>query len=384
MNWNELNKLPTPCYVIDEAKIIANGEILKNLQAKTGAKILLAQKAFSCYDLYPTIEPFLAGTEASGLFEARLGYEYLGHKEVHVFSAAYKANDFEEILKYAGHIVFNSPRQLALYGPKAKVLGKSIGLRINPECSTQDHAIYDPCAPGSRLGTTKAQWDEHMTPELISLLDGLHFHTLCEQKFEPLARTFKVVEEKWGKYLHKLKWINMGGGHYITHKDYELKALEDFLLYVRNTYDTQVYMEPGEAFVLNAGYLLTTVLDLPVNSETKLCIVDASGACHMPDVIEMPYTPPMVGAARPHEKEFTYRIGSQTCLAGDVVGEYSFDHPLVEGERLAFADMAYYTMCKSNTFNGMPLPSIYVAHANGSLELIKSFGYEDFKYRLGK
>lgn len=384
MNWNELNKLKTPCYVIDEEKIIANGKILKALQEQTGVKILLAQKAFSCYDLYPTMEPYLAGTEASGLFEARLGFEHLGNKEVHVFSAAYKADDFEEILKYAGHIVFNSPRQLALYGAKAKAYGKSIGLRINPECSTQDHAIYDPCSPGSRLGTTKAQWDKYMTPELIALLDGLHFHTLCEQKFEPLARTFKVVEEVWGEYLPKLKWINMGGGHYITHKDYELQDLETFLVNVRNTYGLQVYMEPGEAFVLNAGYILTTVLDLTVNGNTNICIVDASAACHMPDVIEMPYSPPMVNAGKAREKVFTYRIGSQTCLAGDVVGDYSFDHQLEEGERLAFSDMAYYTMCKSNTFNGMPLPSIYVAHTDGTIELLKSFSYEDFKYRLGK
>ena len=384
MNWNELNKLPTPCYVIDEEKIIANGKILKAVQDNTGAKILLAQKAFSCYDLYPVMEPYLAGSEASGLYEARLGYEYLGNKEVHVFSAAYKSEDFEEILKYADHIVFNSPRQLELYGAKAKAAGKSVGLRINPECSTQKHAIYDPCAPGSRLGTTKAQWDEHMTQELINLLDGLHFHTLCEQGFAPLETTFKVVEEKWGKYLPNLKWINMGGGHYITHKDYDVPALENLLNYIRTTYNLQVYMEPGEAFVLNAGYILTTVLDLPVNGDTNICLVDASASCHMPDVIEEPYSPPMVDAGKAGEKTYTYRIGSQTCLAGDVVGDYSFDHKLVEGERLAFADMAYYTMCKNNTFNGMPLPSIYVAHTNGAIELLKSFGYEDFKYRLGK
>ena len=384
MDWNKLKDLPTPCYVIDEAKLIANGEILKSVQERTGAKILLAQKAFSCYDLYPTLKPYLAGTEASGLYEAMLGAEYLGDKEVHVFSAAYKSSDLEEILKYADHIVFNSPGQLARHGAWSKAYGKSIGLRINPECSTQDHAIYDPCAPGSRLGTTKEQWDKEMTPQLIEILDGLPFHTLCEQFFAHLENTFQVVEEKWGQYLPKLKWLNMGGGHYITHKDYKVNALVQFLRDLRKKYKLDIYLEPGEAFVYEGGYLLTTVLDLPVNGDTKLCLVDASAACHMPDVIEMPYSPPMVNAGKAGEKEFTYRIGSQTCLAGDVVGDYSFDHELALEERLAFADMAYYTMVKSNTFNGMALPSIYVAHADGDIELIKSFSYEDFKSRLGK
>lgn len=384
MDLNLVKNLPTPAYVLDEAQLIANGKALLGIQQRTGCKILLAQKAFSAYDLYPVLEPFLAGTEASGLYEARLGAEHMSGKECHVFSAAYKEKDFVEILQYADHIVFNSPTQLAKYGPRAKAAGKQVGLRINPECSTQDHAIYDPCAPGSRLGTTRAQWDILMTPELINLLDGLHFHTLCEQGAEALERTLAAVETKFGIFLPDLKWLNCGGGHYITQKAYNVPLLEKLLVRMHEAYGLQMYLEPGEAVVLNAGYLLTTVLDLAQNGPTKLCILDASGACHMPDVIEMPYRPPMVDTGLPGEKPYTYRLGSQTCLAGDVIGEYSFDHPLQEGERLAFADMALYTMCKNNTFNGMPLPAIYVAHADGRIELLKAFGYEDFKYRLGK
>ena len=384
MDLQKLTALPTPAYIIDEAQLVANGKILHTIQDHTGCKILLAQKAFSAYDLYPLLAQFLAGTEASGLFEARLGAEHMPGKECHVFSAAYKKADFEEILKYADHIVFNSPTQLATYGPAAQKAGKQIGLRINPECSTQSHAIYDPCAPGSRLGTTRAQWDALMTPELLGLLDGLHFHTLCEQGAEALDQTLQAVTQKFGDVLPRLKWLNCGGGHYITHKDYNVPLLEQLLKDLKTRYGLQVYLEPGEAVVLNAGYLTTTVLDLTHNNNVQLCILDASGACHMPDVIEMPYQPPLVNAGKAGEKTYTYRLGSQTCLAGDVIGDYSFDRPLKIGDRLAFADMALYTMCKNNTFNGMPLPDIYLAHADGQIELLKHFGYEDFKYRLGK
>ncbi len=384
MDMNLLKSLPTPSYLIDEGQLIANGRILKGIQEQTGCKILLAQKAFSAYDCYPAMKPFLAGTEASGLFEARLGKEYWQEGECHVFCGAYRESEMPEMLTYADHIVFNSPRQLEKYGNIAKAAGKSIGLRINPECSTQSHAIYDPCAPGSRLGTTRDQWDALMTPELIALLDGLHFHTLCEQHVEPFEQTYAAVKAKWSDILPHLQWLNCGGGHYITHASYDIPRLERLLLQIRQDFDLQVYLEPGEACVLNAGYLLTTVLDLPKNGETNLCLVDCSGACHMPDVIEMPYRPPLLDSGLPGEKPFTYRIGSQTCLSGDIIGDYSFDMPLEEGSRLAFADMALYTMCKNNTFNGMPLPSIYVARANGDVELLRAFGYEDFRYRLGR
>ncbi len=375
--------LPTPCYVIDEARLIENGRILKQVQEHTGCRILLAQKAFSNYDLYPAIAPYLAGTEASGLYEARLGYEYMPDKECHVFCGAYREQDFEELLCYADHIVFNSPSQLKRFGAAAKAAGKSVGLRINPECSTQEgHEIYDPCAAGSRLGTTLAQWQAQMTEELVSLLDGLHFHTLCEQDSDALEITLHAVEEKFGCYLSRMKWLNMGGGHHITREGYDIPRLEHCILHMRDSYGLTIYLEPGEAVALNAGYLLTSVLDT-LNNGCDIAILDMSAACHTPDVIEMPYRPPLYRSGEAGEKSVTYRLGGPTCLAGDIIGDYSFDQPLSEGSRLLFEDMAIYSTCKNNTFNGMPLPDIWQACADGSYKLLARFGYEDFRYRLG-
>ncbi|MBQ8612608.1 MAG: carboxynorspermidine decarboxylase [Ruminiclostridium sp.] len=376
--------LHTPCYILDEEKLIANGRILKGVQDRTGCKILLAQKAFSNYDLYPVIAPFLAGTEASGLYEARLGAEMMSGKETHVFCAAYREDEFEELLRYAGHIVFNSPSQLKKFGARAKAAGKEIGLRINPECSTQEgHEIYDPCAEGSRLGTTLSQWEEQMTEELAEMLDGLHFHTLCEQDSDALETTLDAVEERFGKYLHGMKWLNMGGGHHITREDYDIERLERCILRMRDRYNLQIYLEPGEAVALNAGYLLTEVLDTLKNGETNIAILDMSAACHTPDVIEMPYRPPLYNSGGAGELAVTYRLGGPTCLAGDIVGDYSFNMPLEEGDRLLFEDMAIYSTCKNNTFNGMPLPYIYKLTVAGEFELLAAFGYEDFRCRLG-
>lgn len=377
--------LPTPCYVLDEAQLRRNGELLASVSAHTGAKILLAQKAFSNYNLYPVLAPYLAGTEASGLYEARLGREEMPQGEIHVFCGAYRAEEFDALLQYADHIVFNSPRQLEKFGAKAKAAGKSVGLRINPECSTQEgHEIYDPCAPGSRLGTTRAQWDNHMTPDLVALLDGLHFHTLCEQDSDALETTLDAVAEKFGDVLPQMSWLNFGGGHHITRPGYDIPRLERCIRRAQEAWGVCVYLEPGEACALNAGYLVTSVLDLPVNGETKLAILDMSAACHTPDVLEMPYRPPLFGAGDAGEKMWTYRLGGPTCLSGDVIGEYSFDAPLREGDHLIFGDMAIYTTCKNNTFNGMPLPGIWVLHADKSLENLRSFGYADFKTRLGR
>ena len=374
----------TPCYVLDEAKLIANGEVLKGVQDRTGCKILLAQKAFSNFNMYSAIAPYLAGTEASGLFEARLGAEEMPDKECHVFCAAYREDEFEELLKYAGHIVFNSPSQLKRFGKRAKAAGKSVGLRINPECSTQEgHEIYDPCAKGSRLGTTLAQWKAEMTEELISLLDGLHFHTLCEQNSDALETTLDAVEEKFGAYLSRMKWLNMGGGHHITREDYDIERLECCIIRMRDKYGLQIYLEPGEAVALNAGFLVTTVLDTLKNGDTDIAILDMSAACHTPDVIEMPYRPPLYKSGEKGELAYTYRLGGPTCLAGDIVGDYSFENALKVGDRLIFEDMAIYSTCKNNTFNGMPLPDIWAAKADGSYKLLARFGYEDFKYRLG-
>ena len=377
--------LPTPCYILDEAQLHRNGEILAGLAERTGCRVLLAQKAFSNYDLYPLLSRYLAGTEASGLYEARLGAEKMPGKEVHVFSAAYREEEFDELLRAADHIVFNSPRQLAKFGHKAKAAGKSIGLRINPECSTQEgHEIYDPCAPGSRLGTTREQWDRSMIPALTDLLDGLHFHTLCEQDSDALEITLQAVAEKFWDVLPRMKWLNMGGGHHITRPGYDMARLERCIRSAQERWDVQVYLEPGEACALNAGYLACRVLDVLRNGDTSLAILDTSAACHMPDVLEMPYRPPLFGADDAGVLPNTYRLGGPTCLSGDVIGDYSFAVPLCEGDLLLFGDMAIYTTCKNNTFNGMPLPAIYVLHEDGSMECLKSFGYEDFKQRLGR
>lgn len=370
-------QIRTPYFLVDEKRLIQNLELLKKVEEEGPCRILLAQKAFSMFSVYPLIRKYLAGSTASGLYEARLGKEEFGG-ETHVFSPAYREDEFEELLTYADHLVFNSPSQLRKYSPRARALGKETGLRINPECSTQEgHAIYDPCAPGSRLGTTLEQFEE----ELLPLLDGLHFHTLCEQDSDDLETTAEVFEKKFGKYLYQMKWVNFGGGHHITRKDYDVERLLRIARHFHETYGVTVYLEPGEAVVLNAGYLVTSVLETLYNG-MDLAILDTSAACHMPDVLEMPYRPPLKNSGEPGEKSYTYRLGGPTCLAGDVIGDYSFDMPLKEGDRLVFEDMALYTMVKTNTFNGMPLPSIALRHVDGSKEVIRSFGYEDFKKRL--
>ena len=376
-------ELPTPAYIIDEEKLCKNGEILAKVMKHTGCKILLAQKAFSNYDFYPLLSEYLAGTEASGLYEARLGAEEMPNREVHVFSAAYRDDEFEEILQYADHIVFNSPNQLRRFGKKAKMAKKSIGIRINPECSTQSgHGIYDPCAPGSRLGTTRAMWDKYMDEEMISLLDGIHFHTLCEQDAEDLEITLHAVEETFGDILPRMKWLNMGGGHHITRGGYDIKRLESLIMYAKEKWKIEIYLEPGEAVALNAGYLISRVLDVIENGETKIAILDVSAACHMPDVIEMPYLPPLYGAAE--EGTCAIRLGGPTCLSGDVVGDYHFKEDVQIGDILVFGDMAIYSTCKNNTFNGMPLPNIWKYTKERRFLQLTNFGYEDFKMRVGE
>lgn len=377
--------IKTPCYVIDETSLRANGKILSEVMKKTGCKILLAQKAFSNYDFYPLLSEYICGTEASGLFEARLGAEEMPDREVHVFCGAYRDDEFDELLEYADHIVFNSPGQLKHFGKKAKECGKSIGLRINPEYSTQEgHEIYDPCAKGSRLGTTREEFDKYMTPELIEMLDGLHFHTLCEQDSEPLWDTLLAVSEKFCDILPRMKWINMGGGHHITKDEYNIDILEKCIEYAGKQWGVEVYLEPGEAVALNAGWLICRVLDIVENNGKKIAIVDASAACHMPDVIEMPYTPQIYGAGEPGKFLYNYRLGGPTCLSGDVIGDYSFEGELAIGDMLVLGDMAIYSTCKNNTFNGMPLPDIWRRDEAGKLTKLTEFGYFDFKRRLGK
>jgi carboxynorspermidine decarboxylase len=368
--------LPTPCYVVDEAQLLHNLEILKGVQDRTGCKILLAQKAFSMFSVYPLLSRYLAGTTASGLFEARLGHEEMGG-ETHVFAPAYREEDFGQLVEICDHIIFNSMTQFEKY--KARRGRASLGLRINPQCSTQEgHAIYDPCAPGSRLGIPAQGLPEPLPPEV----DGLHFHTLCEQNADALATTLEAVEAKFSPWLRQIKWLNMGGGHHITRPDYDIPLLERCIRHVQETYGLQVYLEPGEAVALNAGYLVTEVLDMVENDGITTLILDTSAACHMPDVLEMPYRPPLRDAGLPGERAYTYRLSSYTCLAGDIIGDYSFDTPIQVGQRLVFEDMAIYSMVKNNTFNGIPLPAIALMDTAGDCRIIKAFGYEDFKNRL--
>lgn len=378
----EFSRIPTPAYVIDEGKLIYNLEILSDIEKKAGCKILLAQKAFSAFAEYPLIGKYISGATASGLYEARLGYEEM-HKENHCFAPAYKADDLKEIVKICDHVIFNSISQLELH--RELWQGKtSVGLRINPECSTQEgHEIYDPCAYGSRLGVTLDNLKKALDkdPEALSGVDGLHFHTLCEQNSDALETTVDAFLDKFGYLLKDMKWLNMGGGHHITRDDYDRDRLVAIIKRIKAEYGVEVYLEPGEAIALNAGYLVTEIMDI-VENGIKILILDASAACHMPDVLEMPYRPPLRDGFEADEKKYTYRLSSMTCLAGDVIGDYSFENELHVGDRLVFEDMAIYSMVKNNTFNGMPLPSIYRMDSKGDCSLIKKFDYNDFKGRL--
>lgn len=378
-----LQNVPTPCYVVDEKKLKENLTILNRLERESGCHVLLAQKAFSMFSLYPLIGQYISGTTASGLYEARLGYEEMG-KENHVYAPAYKDADMKELVTLCDHIVFNSFAQYEKHKETIKNYCSthdkkiSVGLRVNPECSTQEgHAIYDPCAKGSRLGILRSEFGEKL-PEGI---EGLHFHTLCEQNADDLITTFHAFEEKFKPYLRQIKWLNLGGGHHITRADYQFEELKDLILEIREKYGVEVYLEPGEAIALSAGYLMTEVMDI-VHNGMDILILDASAACHMPDVLEMPYRPPLKDGQEAGELPYTYRLSSMTCLAGDVIGDYSFSHEIKIGDRLQFEDMAIYSMVKNNTFNGMPLPGIAVLKEDGNVEMVKEFSYEDFKGRL--
>ena len=375
MAWRaEWDVVPTPSYLVYEELLEKNLRILAELAEDTGAKVLLAQKCFSMYHYYPLIGRYLSGTTASGIYEARLSQEEMG-KENHVFKPAYEENEIPRLAAICDHIVFNSFAQWERFGAAARAAGASCGIRINPERSTQEHAIYDPCAPNSRLGVKIADF----RADLLEGIDGLHFHTLCEQGADALAATLEAVEEKFGKYLYGMKWLNFGGGHHITREGYDIPLLKRLIRHVQDTYDVAVYLEPGEAVALNAGFLVAEVLDVQTDGNV---ILNTSAACHMPDVIEMPYRPPVIGAGEAGEKAHTYTLAGPTCLAGDTIGTYSFDVPLNVGDRVVFGDMAIYTMVKNNTFNGMPLPNIVAVSPSGEWEIVREFGYDDFKMRL--
>ena len=374
----DFSTVKTPCFVVDRRLIRKNLGILDDVQKRTGCRILLAQKGFSMYSLYPDIAKHLCGTTASSLNEARLGCEEMGG-EVHIFAPAYRDDEFDEILSTCDHIVFNSFSQWEKYKERVKShQGNRIdcGIRVNPEYSELEHEIYDPSHRYSRLGVTEANFK----PDKLSGIDGIHFHTMCEQNSDTLERTVEVFEKKFGKYLGGMKWVNFGGGHHITRADYDVDRLVNVVNRIKEKYGVQVYLEPGEAIALNAGYLAVSVLDI-VRNEMDIAIIDSSASCHMPDVIEMPYRPHIIGSGLPNEFEYTYRLGGMTCLAGDIVGDYSFPEPLKAGDKLIFTDMAIYSMVKTNTFNGINLPSIAIVDDDG-VNVVKEFGYEDFKRRL--
>lgn len=374
----DISSLPTPSYLVDQRLLIKNLELLSSVKERTGCKILLAQKAFSMFSVYPLIAKYLDGVTSSGVMEARLGYEEMG-KEVHTYAPAFADHEMDDVIRYSDHIVFNSFHQWNKFKDKVKNSGKQIecGLRLNPKYSEIDTDIYNPCFTGSRLGITPEQFQ----PDQLDGIDGLHFHTMCEQNSDTLERTLKVVDDTFGSYIKQMKWLNFGGGHHITRSDYDIETLIRCIQFAQDTYGVQVYLEPGEAVALNTGYLVSTVLDT-IENGMHLAILDTSAACHMPDVLEMPYRPYIIGAGLPNEKMYTYRLGGPTCLAGDIIGDYSFDAPLKEGDKLIFCDMAHYTMVKNNTFNGMNLPSIALYSQENGLQIIKQFGYEDFKSRL--
>lgn len=382
------SRVPSPCFVVDKAAVEDNLKILNRVQRESGAKVLAALKAFSCWSLAPLFSKYLSGSCASGLHEARLGREEFGG-EVHCYSAAYKESDLIEILKIADHVLFNSFSQWARF--KTLALNAQcerpelqFGIRINPEHSEGDVALYDPCAPCSRMGVPIAQFEKAVLedPNLLDGISGFHFHTLCQQDLPPLQRTLDAVKEKFGKYFDRIQWINFGGGHHISRENYQVDELIDMIKQFRAEFDLQVYLEPGEAVAIRSGVLVAEVLDITWNSMAQ-AILDTSATCHMPDVLEMPYRADIVGAGMPDELPHSYRLGGMTCLAGDVIGDYAFAQPLHVGQRLMFDDMAHYTMVKTTTFNGINLPAIALWDSRtNELEVIREFGYGDFKQRL--
>ncbi|WP_025717504.1 carboxynorspermidine decarboxylase [Paenibacillus sp. 1-18] len=375
----DITGLPSPCYLVDERLLVKNLEVLNSVQERTGCSILLALKGFSMFSTFPLVGKYLKGVTSSSLFEARLGREKMD-KEVHVYAPAYVDSEFDELLEYVDHIVFNSFDQLKRF--KSRVQGVTskkidIGIRVNPEYSEIETPLYDPCYNNSRMGVTLANF----RPEDLDGVDGIHFHTMCEQNSDTLERTIKVVDEKFGPYIKQMKWLNFGGGHHVTREDYDVDTLVRCIQYFQDKYGVQVYLEPGEAIALNTGYLVATVLDTMKNG-MDIAILDTSAECHMPDVLAMPYRPNIIGAGKPGEYAHTYRLGGLTCLAGDVIGDYSFKEPLKPGDKLVFCDMAHYTMVKNHMFNGVNLPAIASYNDEEGIKVIRQFSYEDFSSRL--
>lgn len=378
----DLARIPTPAYVVDTALLERNLALLNHVQEMSKAKVLLALKGFAMFHYAPLIHKYLSGVCASGLYEAKLGRECFGG-EVHTFSAAFPPQDMAEVLALSNHVIFNSFSQWQRFKAQALAAQQKrpelqFGLRINPEQPEGEFPIYDPSTPGSRLGIVRSEFK----PELLDGITGLHFHNLCEQDIEPLKRTLAKIEANFGEFLPQMQWVNFGGGHHITRPDYQVEELIALIKAFREKWDVEVIIEPGEAIALGTGVYVTEVLDTTYNA-MHIAIIDGSCTAHLPDVLEMPYRPALYGADLPQSKAYTYRIGGLTCLAGDVIGDYSFDAPLKVGDKLMFMDMAHYTMVKTNTFNGVKLPNIIAWDSRSdALDIVREFSYADFKTRL--
>lgn len=373
----DVSEVDTPVYIVDVGALRRNLAILADVQARAGCKILLALKGFAMWSVFPIVGEYLSGIAASSVAEARLGREQLG-KEVHAYAPAYSPADLDEILGLVDHVVFNSFSQWERLGDRVRATGVKAGIRVNPEHSEVEVPLYDPAAPGSRLGVTRAQF----RPDLMDGVSGLHFHTLCELGADALQRTLAVFERAFADEIRRVEWVNFGGGHHITRPGYDLDLLVDLVRGFRDRHGVEVYLEPGEAIALGTGVLVASVLDV-VHNGIDIALLDTSATAHMPDVLEMPYRAVIEGAGAPGEHAHTYRLGGQTCLAGDVIGDYSFPRRLEVGDKLVFRDMAHYTMVKNTAFNGVRLPSIAIHDpADRSIRVVRKFGYEDYKNRL--
>ena len=375
----DYNKVPSPCYVIDEERFRKNLSLIKHVSDESGAEIILAFKGFAMWGVFPILKEYFSGAAASSADEARLCFEEIGSK-AHTYSPVYRMSDFDSIIKYSSHITFNSINQFRKYSPELQIVSEKIsaGLRINPEFSEVSHGLYNPCSPGSRLGIIA----EDLKDSLPGGIEGLHFHVLFESDSHALEKVLQIVEAKFGKFFPQLKWINMGGGHLITRQDYNIDHLIKILKQFREKSGLHVILEPGSAFAWETGELVATVEDIVENQGIKTAILDVSFTAHMPDCLEMPYKPKISGATDPVPGKPTYRIGGNSCLSGDVMGDWSFEKELFPGNKIIFLDMIHYTMVKTTTFNGVHHPSIGIWTTDGKFKLIREFGYEDYKNRL--
>lgn len=378
MKTTQSQTLPSPCWLLDEKKLKSNMRIIEHIKTQSHAKVLLALKGYALWQSFPLIKPYLDGCCASGLHETQLAHEEFG-KEVHTYSPAFKEEEIEHIASISHHLVFNSPAQFKRFASKAKETNPniSLGLRVNPEYSESPTQMYNPCGLYSRLGTTLLNIDASVMEEC----EGLHFHALCEQSADALANVLVHFEEKFAEYIPQMKWINFGGGHHITRKGYDVEKLIQLIINFKAKYDVEVYLEPGEAIGWETGSLITTVLDI-VHNGMDIAILDSSAEAHMPDTILMPYRAEVLGADKAGKKPHTYRLAGNTCLAGDIMGDYSFDMPLQSGDKIIFEDQIHYTMVKATTFNGIKLPCIAIQRLDGSVEVVREFSYEDFRDRL--